>query len=128
MRYSWQVKIVTITSGKNDKDRPRPEILGQITFAAWKLHFAAPGSIHEDCRIRIQVLHREPNTPPGPFVGHPNCPLVPRRRDVAETLVFPARMRVNGLKIFLHVIGDSRPATGNFEVAPFGARDLLPCN
>src|SRR5438309_38070 len=101
MWYSWQVQIVPITSGKNDKDRPRPEILGQIAFAARKPYFAAPDSIHEHRRIRIQVFHREPNTPPGPLVGHRNCPLVPRRSDVAERLVFPARMRIDGLKIFL---------------------------
>jgi hypothetical protein len=45
------------------------------------------------------------------------------RADAAEPAIFPRGMRMDRLGIFLHVIGDARPASGDLEVTPaFGGR------
>ena len=72
--------------------------------------------------IGIQILHVHSNAPVCPFVGNSYLSLVPGRGNIAQVFVSPTRMEKDRLRIFLHVVCDSWPASRNFEITPIVVR------
>ena len=90
----------------------------EVHLAARKPHFARLLAVHVHGRVGIQVLRGHSDAAAGPLAGDGDLPLVPGRGDAAQVLVLPARMGIDRLAVLLHVVGDSRPAAGNLEIAP----------
>src|SRR5688500_17220269 len=97
----------------------------EVHFTCRKADFADPLSIHENRGVRIQIPDAKRELAPRPLARDHEFPLMPGGVDAPELLIFPIRMRKDRLRIFLHVIGDSRPAAGHLEVTPASGGNLL---
>ena len=75
-------------------------------------------TIQIDSRVGVQILSMDSDTPACPCPGNGNLPLIPGHCNAAQVPSLPARMVINSLAVFLHIIGDSRPAPRDLEVAP----------
>ncbi len=96
-----------------------------VELATWENDGSYVPTIQINSSVGVQVIGVDCDTPADPFGGNDNLPLVPGRGDAVQIPVFPGRVGIDCLAVFLHVVGDSRPAPRYLKVAPpVGGHDV----
>lgn len=89
-----------------------------VHLATRKIDFTCLGAVHVYRGIGIEILGVDCDAAPRPSLGDGNLTLVPRHGDLGQLLIFPARVSVDCLGIFLHPPAWHGPRPRDLVITP----------